>query len=213
MLLYSTMLDVNDTLTKEKFIQLVIKWNQESQREERKQAEKVYSEFDDELRTLQERIDSLTQENEALRAENAGLHSKFGEMDKRPVLVMGDEEDLYPGEIKELVLSVLAHELERGVAKRSRRSDVFSDLIEKNDYQGVYRKKKAEIQRILKNYTIMDAKIRKALQDFGFKIEEDGKHYRLIFFGDDRYNTTVAKTPIDARAGKNIAHYIEQTMM
>ncbi|MCD5568087.1 hypothetical protein LOB20_08875, partial [Lactobacillus delbrueckii subsp. lactis] len=29
MLLYSTMLDVNDTLTKEKFIQLVIKWNQE----------------------------------------------------------------------------------------------------------------------------------------------------------------------------------------
>ncbi|GHN19440.1 hypothetical protein ME796_18420 [Lactobacillus delbrueckii] len=34
MLLYSTMLDVNDTLTKEKFIQLVIKWNQESQYEE-----------------------------------------------------------------------------------------------------------------------------------------------------------------------------------
>lgn len=33
MLLYSTMLDVNDTLTKEKFIQLVIKWNQESQYE------------------------------------------------------------------------------------------------------------------------------------------------------------------------------------
>lgn len=97
---------------------------------------------------------------------------------------MGDEEDLFPGEIKELVLSVLADELDRGVAKRSRRSDVFSDLIEKNDYQGVYRKKKAEIQRILKNYTIMDAKTRKALQDFGFRIEEDGKHYRLTYFGD-----------------------------
>ncbi|AQR54921.1 hypothetical protein BBD26_1694 [Lactobacillus delbrueckii subsp. bulgaricus] len=25
----------------------------------------------------------------------------------------------------------------------------------------------------------MDAKTRKALQDFGFRIEEDGKHYRL----------------------------------
>lgn len=34
MLLYSTMLDVNDTLTKEKFIKLVIKWNQESQYKE-----------------------------------------------------------------------------------------------------------------------------------------------------------------------------------
>ncbi|MHC6247458.1 hypothetical protein ACYSJL_06085 [Lactobacillus delbrueckii] len=67
----------------------------------------------------------MTQENEALRAENAGLNSKFGEMDKRPVLVMGDEEDLYPGEIKELVLPVLEDELERRVAKRSRRSDFF----------------------------------------------------------------------------------------
>jgi ribonuclease BN (tRNA processing enzyme) len=189
----------------------------ESQREERELAEtekeQVYSEFDDELKTLQERINSLTQENEALRSENAGLHSKFGEMDKRPVLAMGDEGDLYPGEIKELVLSVLADELDRGVTKPSRRSDVFSDLIEKNDYNGVYRKKKAEIQIILKNYTIMDAKTRKALQEFGFRIEEDGKHYRLTFFGDDRYNTTVAKTPSDARAGKNIAHHIEQTMM
>lgn len=189
----------------------------ESQRKERQQAEiekeQVYSEFDDELKTLQERVDSLTRENEALRAENAGLHSKFGELDKRPVLVMGDEADLYPGEIKELVLSVLDDELNRRVSKPSRRSDVFSDLIEKNEYQGVYRKKKEEIQKILKNYTIMDAKTRKALQNFGFKIEEDGKHYRLTYYGDDRYNTTVAKTPSDARAGKNIAHYIEQTMM
>lgn len=111
------------------------------------------------------------------------------------------------------MLSVLADELDREVTKPSRRSDVFSDLIEKNDYQGVCWKKKAEIQRILKNYTIMDAKTRKALQEFGFRIEEDGKHYRLTFFGDDRYNTTVAKTPSDDRAGKNIAHYIEQTMM
>lgn len=138
-----------------------------SQRAEREQAEtekeQVYSEFDDELKTLQERIDSLTQENKALRAENAGLHSKFGEMDKRPVLVMGDEKDPYPGEIKELVLSVLADEIERRVAKSSRRSEIFSDLTKKNNYQGVYRKKKAEIQRILKNYTIMDAKTRKAL--------------------------------------------------
>lgn len=103
--------------------------------------------------------------------------------------------------------------LERRVAKRSRRSEIFSDLIERNDYQGVYWKKKAEIQRVLKNYTIMDAKTREALQDFGFRIEEDGKHYWMTYFGDDRYNTTVAKTPSDARAGKNIAHYIEQTMM
>lgn len=34
MVLYSTMLDIDDSLTKEKFVQLVIKWNKESLYEE-----------------------------------------------------------------------------------------------------------------------------------------------------------------------------------
>lgn len=80
-----------------------------------------------------------------------------------------------------------------GLPSQAEEAMFFSDLIEKNDYQGVYRKKKAEIQRILKNYTIMDAKTRKALQDFGFRIEEDGKHYRLTYFGDDRHGGQDAK--------------------
>ena len=175
MLLYSTMLDVNDTLTKEKFIQLVIKWNQE---------------------------------NEALRAGNADPHSKFGEM-----WSWGMRKTSFQGRSRSWCCQSWLMSWTVGLRNVAEEAMFFSDLIEKNDYQGVYRKKKAEIQRILKNYTIMDAKTRKALQDFGFRIEEDGKHYRLTYFGDDRYNTTVAKTPSDARAGKNIAHYIEQTMM
>ena len=134
----------------------------------------------------------------ALRAENAGLHSKFGEMRLTSI----------QARLRSWCCQYWLMSWSAGLLSQAEEVKFFSDLIEKNDYQGVYRKKKAEIQRILKNYTIMDAKTRKALQDFGFRIEEDGKHYRLTYFGDDRYHTTVAKTPSDARAGKNIAHYI-----
>lgn len=188
-----------------------------SQRQERVQAEterdQLYDEFDDELKQSQKRIDALMRENNALRAENAGLNNKLSEIDEKPVIIMGNEEDLYPGEIREIILSILDEELKNRVQEGSRRRDVLSDIVKNNDYKGVYKDKKKEIQKILGNYCGMSTKVRKALQDFGFQIEEDGKHYRLTYFGDERYKTTLAKTPSDNRGGQNIVHEIQKTML
>ncbi|OLR56902.1 hypothetical protein BHK98_01935 [Hornefia porci] len=188
-----------------------------SQRQERVKAEterdQLYDVFDDDLKQMQNRIDALTKENSALRAENAGLNNKLSEIDEQPVIIMGNEEDLYPGEIKEMILSILAEELKSRAQEGSRRSDVLSDIVKNNDYKGVYKDKKKGIQKILGNYNGMSAKVRKALQDFGFQIEEDGKHYRLTYFGDEQYKTTLAKTPSDNKGGQNIAHEIQKTML
>lgn len=188
-----------------------------SQRQERVQAEteldQLYDEFDDELKQSQKCIDALMRENNALRAENAGLNNKLSEIDEKPVIIMGNEEDLYPGEIREIILSILDEELKNRVQEGSRRRDVLSDIVKNNDYKNVYEDRKKEIQKILGNYCGMSSKVRKALQDFGFQIEEDGKHYRLTYFGDERYKTTLAKTPSDNRDGQNIAHEIQKTML
>lgn len=188
-----------------------------NQRQERVKAEterdQLYDVFDDDLKQMQNRIDVLTKENSALRAENAGLNNKLSEIDEKPVIIMGNEEDLYPGEIKEIILSILDEELKNRVQEGSRRRDVLSDIVKNNDYKNVYKDKKKEIQKILGNYNGMSAKVRKALQDFGFQIEEDGKHYRLTYFGDERYKTTLAKTPSDNKGGQNIAHEIQKTML
>lgn len=188
-----------------------------NQRQERVKAEterdQLYDVFDDDLKQMQNRIDVLTKENSALRAENAGLNNKLSEIDEKPVIIMGNEEDLYPGEIKEIILSILDEELKNRVQEGSRRRDVLSDIVKNNDYKNVYKDKKKEIQKILGNYNGMSAKVRKALQDFGFRIEEDGKHYRLTYFGDERYKTTLAKTPSDNKGGQNIAHEIQKTML
>ena len=55
--------------------------------------------------------------------------------------------------------------------------------------------------------------MRQQLLELGFEITEDGKHYRLTYYGDGRYKTTIAKTGSDWREGKNIASVILKSMM
>lgn len=47
----------------------------------------------------------------------------------------------------------------------------------------------------------------------GFIIEEQGKHYKLIYYGDARYWTTLAKTPSDNKSGTNTALTIIRNML
>jgi len=51
----------------------------------------------------------------------------------------------------------------------------------------------------------MSSKLRQALKELGFEIAEDGKHYKITYYGDGRYQTIYAKTPSDFRSGKNDA--------
>lgn len=49
----------------------------------------------------------------------------------------------------------------------------------------------------------MTNSLRRELEKLGFDITEEGKHYKLFYYGDHRYFFTLAKTPSDWRAGKN----------
>ena len=42
------------------------------------------------------------------------------------------------------------------------------------------------------------------MNQFWLTITEKKKHYRLIYYGNGMYKTTLAKTPSDHRAGKNM---------
>ncbi len=94
-----------------------------------------------------------------------------------------------------------------------RRRDVVVDILKNNDYQHISEKRTEEIKRLLKNYDGMPARLRAELERFGFVITEDGKHYKLTYFGDGRYQTTFSKTPSDVRTGKNSAQEILRKML
>lgn len=168
------------------------------------ESDKILDGFDADMQKLQDQVEALTRANEALQFENHGLKAKLDSKDTVPVLFMGDEFDFYPGEVKDLLLETLAEAIQ-GIDRKSRRVDIVRDIIENNDYQKLSAARAEELKRILKNYDGMEAKTRQALKDLGFEITEDGKHYKVTYYGDGRYQTVFSKTPSDRRTGKNAA--------
>ncbi|OYX11331.1 MAG: hypothetical protein B7Y20_10560 [Acidovorax sp. 16-64-162] len=59
----------------------------------------------------------------------------------------------------------------------------------------------------------MEAKVRSALQDMGFEISEEGKHYKIVFQGDERYTFTMPKSGSDHRGGLNLAGDISRLLL
>ncbi len=194
-----------------------------SQREERQAAEnarqKAESEveeflgaFDDDLSRLQKQIAELSRANMSLQMENQGLRAKLNASDKVPVLYLGDEEEFYQGEIKEMILDAV-NEIYKKTPEKTRRWDVLKDVLKNNDYKSISIKRKEQVKAMFKGYKTLSSTLRQQLIDLGFDITEDGRHYRLTYYGDGRYKTTIAKTGSDWREGKNIAATILKVMM
>lgn len=188
------------------------KMQQKAIEEAKTEADKILDGFEEDMQKLQEQVEQLSRMNDALTSENYGLRSKINSVNKVPVIFLGDEEEFYPGEIKEMILDAV-NESSKSVAPKTRRNDVFNDILEKNMYEGVYEKREKIIKNIFKDYKTMSGVMRQELKDIGFEITDDGKHYRLTYYGDERYKTTVAKTGSDWREGKNIASNILKDMM
>lgn len=133
-------------------------------------------------------------------------------INKPVALYLGEERDFYLGEIRGIILDVLS-DYQKKCHKETRRDHIIRDLLENNDYNKLPAKKKDKIKKILKGYRTMTGSLKKQLEDLGFEISEDGKHYKWTYFGDHRYVETVAKTSSDSRAGLNIASYIENLIL
>lgn len=159
---------------------------------------------------IRRQLEKLTHEYERLKAENNGLQTKLDGIELLPLLVYGEEDELYPGEIKDLVLSVLDEYVQDH--PNTRRADVFTDLVIRNEYQGINVKKAAALKKKLKGYSTMTGAIRQFLESNGFTISGDGKHYKLTYYHDRRYTATLAKTGSDHREGMNQASQIINKM-
>ncbi len=170
----------------------------------RTEANNLLDSFDSEMKKLQKQVEELTHANEILQFENQGLKAKLDSREDKPVLFMGDEFEFYSGEIKDLLLALLTEAL-KTTQQKSRRADIAKDIIRSNDYQKISEAKAEELKRLLKNYDGMSARTRQALKALGFEITEEGKHYKITYYGDGRYQTTYSKTPSDGRTGKNSA--------
>lgn len=96
-------------------------------------ANEILDELVEEMSDYKKQNESLLKQVSQLQAENTSIRKKYPMGFNDPILFMGDEEqDLYPGEIKDLVISTLKRNL-KNIEKRTRRHDVISDVINSND--------------------------------------------------------------------------------
>ena len=140
------------------------------------------------------------------------MRAKMNATEALPILYQGNEEDFYPDEIQDMILSIL-EEAFSNTERKTRRADILSDIIENNKYQHLSEKRKQKVKAIFKGYKNLSGAIKQELMELGITISEDGKHYKLTYNNDPRYMVTVGKTPSDNRAGNNNAALINKIMM
>ena len=177
---------------------------------EKDEANKLVDSTDEEIAQMRRQIEDLTHENERLTAENNGLRNKLSNLDSQPILFLGNEDEFFEGEIKEIVLSTLDDATKD--KPKSRRQDVLCDIVQSNNYQRLRDRKARELKGKLRGYKSMSKSLKSYLESIGFIITGDG-HHRLKYYGDARYNTTLSKTASDHREGDNIALQIIRDML
>lgn len=159
--------------------------------------------FDIEIAAKDKRIQDAEEEISRLKSR---LRSKAAAAPPEGAAVSFNlryEKDFYPGELREFALRAFEQSLANS-EKESRRNHIMKDLVDSNASSGVHAHLRENLKSALKGYGGLDPRVRKELREIGFDIEEDSKHIKITFFGDQRYLFVMPKTPSDHRSGANM---------
>ena len=159
--------------------------------------------FDREKEELENKIEELNKKVLSLRAERDGLMAARGTTNGDGLFYhAGSEKELYPGEFNDLLCSILSQVLNK-YEEGTRPHSIIKSLLEANPKIGTCETIIKGVETTLRSGGKLTTSMKRQLKDLGFEIEEDGPHYKLVF-KDPRYMFTVAKTPSDHRATKNL---------
>jgi hypothetical protein len=175
------------------------------------EADELLESADEDMRNLKKQVEELTASNERLLYENEQLRKRTLNQENRPLLVTGEEEEFFSDEIKAIVLDVLLQALTNS-PDGSRRQEILEDILKNNSCSCSTSKRSEQLKAALKESKSLSGVQKRQLQDLGFEIIEGGKHYKLIYYGDSRYQATMSKTPSDSRSGLNLASAIIKKM-
>lgn len=175
------------------------------------EVQKYVDEFDKELKSKQVELDDAEREISRLEAEIRRYQAQ-NPMQSGLVLQTTPEQDFYAGEILGFVRDAIADAVTR-VTEDCRRQHILNSIVKANPPSGESEAMRNRLKTLLRDFRAMDAKVRSGLQDMGFDISEEGKHYKIIFQGDDRYTFTMPKSGSDYRGGLNLAGDISRLLL
>lgn len=166
--------------------------------------------FDQEQEALRTKLADAEREIRRLEVEKLRLESAANA--GGGIISEGQEQELYPGEVKDTILAALADARSR-LGEDSRRRHLVEDLLAYNEPTGTADEVAEALKNALSGMKKFGTSERRALENLGFVIEEGGKHAKARFFDDPRYEFTIAKTGSDHRGGTNMALQMIRTLL
>lgn len=166
----------------------------EQEASEYKSLEKSYEEI------LEEKNKEILSLKGKIISQDITLNS-YKDKNGHPLIVKGEEPELYPGEQKDLIISLI--EKYRGCDELTRRYHVCDSLLKANKKVGTRDIMQENISSALKDFTCMDKETTRLLEDANIKIISGRTHHKLTLNGDPRYRVSLSKTPSDVRTGLN----------
>ena len=160
-------------------------------------------EFDKERLASAEQLNDAEREVRRLRAE-VRMYESRNPLGSGLTIRTGPEQDLYPGELGDVVREAVQDAATRALDD-SRRKHVLSSILAANPASGEPSRFRKVLKELLRGSTTVDSRISRGLEQLGFEVSKDGKHYKLVFQGDDRYTFSLAKSGSDWRGGLNAA--------
>ena len=175
----------------------------ENERQARHEDLDMYSrmedEYKDEIKGLNNEILKLRGKVMSQDITMASYKDKAG----IPILIEGEEKDLYRGEQKDYLLNIIKQRI-AGMSKYTRGYDILKSIIDANPEVGTRCRMQEAIATSLKNFSRFNQEVRDGLESAG--MVDNGNttaHYNFNLCGDNRYRVSISKTPSDNRAGYN----------
>ena len=119
------------------------------------------------LAEKEQQIETLSGQLHSANASKVQLEAQLATVGEVPVLVMGDEADLYPSEQKAILVEVLTKALPN-VVQGSRRAHIIESVLAANVCDVDLEQKRAKLKSCLHGYTKMTAATRRTLEELGF---------------------------------------------
>lgn len=142
-------------------------------------------------------------EKEILRLKSEiKKHESRALKSSQKILYCGEEQDFYENEILEIVRDALMQGVS-AVRQDSRRFHILSEIVNSLPECSEASARREKLKNVLRGYRSMNLKVRSSLEDLGFSVTEEGKHFKLIYQGDDRYTFSLPKSGSDHRGGLN----------
>lgn len=198
----------------------------EAKASESKQWEEAYESADEEIQKLQTELQETKMQLQLYRAKAQSMEISFNslkdrEKEKSPVLFLGDEQDHYQGEIKDIILEILQEKYDNDVLNTSgrptRRANVLKSILDHNKPDGKREEIREVIKKAFSNFrgskTLSKTEL-DMLGEMGIKVQTTSTHAKVYFDGDERFSGIIATTSSGSkRVALNTALDIIKTIL